>query len=365
MILGVYYSEKDLKKLYKRNLKSKMNFLAEEAFKEEVKVLIFSPSSINWISRKINGLVYNSVLKKWNYEMCPFPDVIYDLATFVQSEKELGKVVRHRLTTEYNLPFINSKSYFNKWGTHKVLSDDSKIITHLPNTVKYYHPFQLVDFLNKYDSVYIKDSGGKRGKNIFKLQKLQNGLYILSYQDSGNMYSEKLTLQEVHSKFVADKLLGKTIIIQQGIDMASLKDRPFDVRILAQKNERENWEVVDKSIRIASPGSIVTNVSSGGEVKKFSEVIPLLFSNSTYISSEIDMLVIKICRVLEKKYGRLGELGIDIAIDIYGYIWLLEVNGKPSKLCIYKSGDLELINKSCRNLVRYSKVLAKFKNEFL
>lgn len=359
MILGIYFNQRNFRRLYNRKLEAKMNFLAEEAIKEEVNILVFSPLSIDSLSKNINGLTYNAESKNWELTVYPFPDIIYDRATFLEEEKEIGGLVRERLIKEYNLPFINSKSYFNKWETHEVLSNNIEIIKYLPDTVKYYHPCQLIDFLDKYNSVYIKDSGGRLGKNIFKLQKAELGFYIMSYQNSGNKYSDKLTLQEIHNKLAAYKLLGRNIIIQQGIDVALLALHPFDVRILAQKSEVGNWEVVDKSIRVASPGSIVTNISSGGEVKRFDEVIPLLFSNSSSISSEVDILVIKVCETLEKKYGKLGELGIDIAIDKNGKVWLLEVNGKPAKLCIYHSGNLELINRSCRNIVRYSKVLFK------
>lgn len=363
MILGIYFNQKNFKRLSKRKLQVKMNFLAGEAIKEEVQVMVFSPLSIDWLTKNINGLIYNAVSNKWELTVYPFPDIIYDRATFPEKEKEIGRFVRDRLYKEFKIPFVNNKSYFNKLETHEVLSNHSAIIKYLPETAKYSHPCQLVDFLDKYNSVYIKDSGGKLGKNIYKLQKAPDELYILSYQDSGNNYSDRLTLQEIHSKFAADKLLGMNILIQQGIDIAALNDHPFDVRILAQKNERQNWEVVDKSIRVASPGSIVTNVSSGGEVKKFSEVIPLVFPNSIAISSEVDMLVITVCEALEIKYGKLGELGIDVAIDKSGRLWLLEVNGKPAKLCIYHSGNPELINRSCRNIVRYSKVLFKQMNE--
>jgi hypothetical protein len=40
-------------------------------------------------------------------------------------------------------------------------------------------------------------------------------------------------------------------------------------------------------------------------------------------------------------------------------VWIIEVNGKPAKLCIYHSGDISLINKTCHNIISYSKELFK------
>jgi glutathione synthase/RimK-type ligase-like ATP-grasp enzyme len=359
MILGMYVNDRNLKKLYTGQLQWKMNFLAEEAAKQSVDLIVFSLSCIDWHNNKINGLHYNSDKKTWNMNIFTFPDIIYDRATFPDKEKEAGKFVRERFAKEYTIPFLNTKSYFNKLETHEMLSKSPIIAQYLPKTAKYNHPFQIVEFLDIYNSVYVKDSAGKLGKNIFKVQKASDELYYLKYQINKKNQQDKLTLQEIHKIITRDKLPGKNIIVQQGIDVALLDSHPFDIRCLVQKNGLMNWEVTDKSIRLAAPGSVVTNVSSGGEVKQFNEVVPLLFSSSIDISNEIDTLLIRVSSYLENNYGNLGELGIDIAIDCTGGIWLIEINGKPAKLCIYHSGNLELINKSCNNVISYSKQLFK------
>lgn len=357
MILGIYVNNRNLKRLYNGELQWKMNFLAEEAAKQSVQLIVFSLSCVDWHINKINGLAYNSDKRIWNMGIFPFPDVIYDRATFTDKEKKAGKFVRDRFAKEYTIPFLNTKSYFNKLETHEVLSKSPIIVQYLPKTSKYNHPFQIVEFLDRYSSVYVKDSAGKLGKNIYKIQRASDELYYLKYQVNKKNQTDKLTLQEIDRIITRDKLHGKNIIIQQGIDVALLDNHPFDIRCLVQKNGLMNWEVTDKSIRLAAPGSVVTNVSSGGEVKQFNEIVPLLFSNSIDISNEIDTLLIKVCSYLEKTYGSLGELGIDIAIDYTGRIWLIEVNGKPAKLCIYHSGNIELINKACNNIISYSKRL--------
>jgi glutathione synthase/RimK-type ligase-like ATP-grasp enzyme len=363
MILGVYFNNRNFKRLIKGSLDFKMSSLAKSAAKEGVQILVFSPFCLDWHSERINGLTFSTENNKWESTECTFPFIIYDRATFTDKEKEIGNFVRQRLNKDYKISFVNSKSYFNKWETHKVLSKSPNILGYLPETARYVHPSQIVDFLNKYASVYMKDSAGRLGKNIFKLQKTENSLYTLNYQIDGLTHSDKLPLEKIHSFLMDNKFVEKNIIIQQGIDVAKIDNHPFDIRILAQKKDIDNWEVVDKSLRVASPGSIVTNISSGGEVRKFNAVIPLLFSDSSLISKDINTLSINVCKALEKKYGKLGELGIDMAIDKTGKIWIIEVNGKPAKLCVFHSGDLELIDRSCRNIIIYSKQLYKLRNE--
>jgi len=64
------------------------------------------------------------------------------------------------------------------------------------------------------------------------------------------------------------------------------------------------------------------------------EVLKVLFRNPSDIKSQlrkIRRLSIRIAQLLDKRIGLLGEIGLDIAIDEEGAIWLIEVNGKPQK----------------------------------
>jgi D-alanine-D-alanine ligase-like ATP-grasp enzyme len=104
----------------------------------------------------------------------------------------------------------------------------------------------------------------------------------------------------------------------------------------------------------ASKESVVTNISAGGEARKFEEVIPQVFPGlEAFIERQINSMSNNICRCLEKKYGRLGELGIDAALDESGKLWLLEINGKPAKSCVHNSNSPELIHTAYSNIVKY------------
>lgn len=363
MILGVFLSRKMIKKIARGTNVSGLQFLAEESINEGIKLIAFSPDDVDWWSKSINALIYTKE-GKWVKEISPFPDVIYDRSLLPLGEKEIGKISRERFKSEYKIPFLNNRHYFPKWETHKILLPCKETRKYLPDTALCTHPVSLIKFLNKYRVVYIKDSGGSRGENIYKIYRRDDGVLIVSYVKSGKVYVNEISLKDIYTKIINGSLYGKKVILQQGINLAHYQGRPFDIRVLVQKDASGRWIISDKSIRIANSSySPVTNVSNGGEVKKFADVIPKLFPISNMkIKDELDKMLLSICNCLERNYGLLGELGIDVALDIHGRLYLLEVNGKPAKTCIRRSNNSQLIHEVYSNIIKYCKYLYENKN---
>ncbi|MNJ53594.1 Endospore coat-associated protein YheD [compost metagenome] len=54
-----------------------------------------------------------------------------------------------------------------------------------------------------------------------------------------------------------------------------------------------------------------------------------------------------------------GELGIDLAVDTSGRIWLIEVNSKPSKNDNTPIGDSK-IRPSVKQVIEYARYLSGF-----
>lgn len=364
MILGILVNSDVLHRFDNGKITAGIDSLAEEAILQNVEVVVFSPAHIDWWDKKVNGFIFSCNDKKWKRGICDFPDVIYDRAIFSKYEKEMGKLVRKLLKEQYNIPYVNGKNYFNKWNTHKLLLSCNSLKQYLPDTALCTNILSLDRFLDMYKDVYIKDSGGKRGKNIFKVHKESKGVYAVSYRDGRENHYKRLSLEQVFNNVINVKLKDKVVIMQQGIDLAHIDERTFDLRLHAMKNGLGKWEIIDKSVRVGAQGSPVTNISSGGEIKKFHEVIPLVFPDLVNsISEKVDSMALDICRFLEQKYGSLGELGIDAALDVYGRLWFIEVNGKPAKKCIYGSNDNKLIRYANKNLVQYCCYIVDMKNE--
>lgn len=47
----------------------------------------------------------------------------------------------------------------------------------------------------------------------------------------------------------------------------------------------------------------------------------------------------EIASVLEEKFGRMMEFGLDVGVDVAGRVWLIEVNPKPGREIFRQMGD--------------------------
>ncbi|NMA69039.1 MAG: YheC/YheD family protein, partial [Desulfitobacterium sp.] len=66
---------------------------------------------------------------------------------------------------------------------------------------------------------------------------------------------------------------------------------------------------------------------------RLSDVLALYFPlREKEIIQKIEFLAEMIGYAMEDKYGYLGELGIDLGIDVNGKVWVIEVNGRPLKV---------------------------------
>jgi len=358
MILGLYLNRGTYYALSKGEVPSGIQLLAEEAAKEDITLVALTSAGIDWWHQTIKGRCYSKDAQVWEQGVYPFPNVIYDRATLGKSERESGKLTRQRFRDYFRIPFINNNNSFGKWNTHKSLMAYLEINVHLPETYLYRHPYYLNKLLQAYQFVYLKATAGSMGKNIYRVSLAYDNVLVLSYRKNGRNYNDTMTIDGFHSRVIKGKLQGKRVIIQQGIDLACLGAMPFDIRLLVQKDQKGVWGLVDKSVRLAPEGSVVTNISSGARVERFDEVVPAVFAEKfPLISQGLETLTLAICHRLEDSYGLQGELGIDMALDKGGRLWLIEVNAKPSKISVRKSGDKNVIERAYSNPVKYAKYL--------
>ena len=114
-------------------------------------------------------------------------------------------------------------------------------------------------------------------------------------------------------------LENRPAVIQQGIPLAQVGGRPFDIRVLAQKDSRGHWVVTGAAARVAPPGSFLTNVGAGGEAVPLERVILHMAAGdpgpADAAAQRVREVSLAVCRALDARWGALGELGIDLGFD--------------------------------------------------
>ncbi len=212
-------------------------------------------------------------------------------------------------------------THASKWQKYRTLVREPSIRPHIPETA-IFNKSSLMDFLEKYSFVYLKPIAGTGGYGIIKASKkankyvLQTSRYTFTLQDISDLY-HKLT-----------RIIGKKrYMIQQGISLISIDNRPIDFRVLVLR-PYEKWELIGIMGKLAGKNKIVTNHSRGGR--------PILFAKAMKKSlrlSELDMhrleanlnaVSMAIVKQLSKDYRYVREVGIDMAVVTDLNIGILE-----------------------------------------
>lgn len=208
------------------------------------------------------------------------------------------------------------------------MKENDTLAGYLPET----HMLTETDFwrmLNQYGAVVIKPSEGSQGYGVVQVTKLREERFEIH---SGNtkIICERSGLMEFLDK---EKYRRKIYIVQEKIPLSTVVDRPFDIRVMVQRQEDGNeWSVTGKLVKVAARGYFITNVSP--------EIIELnaAFEKSSLledvdfrvISDDLDIIAILTATQLEEYYPNSQIFGLDIGITDKGKLYIIEANLKPS-----------------------------------
>ena len=125
----------------------------------------------------------------------------------------------------------------------------------IPYTRRMRSASSLGAVLRAYPYLYLKPESGKAGKGIMmlKFQEKERLPYRLKIQTTRRSTTYKAsTLAKLWARI--RKETGHTpYIMQQGIELASSRKRPFDLRVLVQKNTKGQWSVTGVGARLLAP----------------------------------------------------------------------------------------------------------------
>ncbi len=318
----------------------------------------FDPRRINFGTRTVVGCSYYG--GRWHRGIFPIPDVVYPRdGAYSVNKLAIRKKLQALGCKFFNPPLIG------KWQTYRILSAIDELNKHVPDTSRANSFLQVDTMLRKYGAVYIKPINGSMGRDIIKVSRGQRaGSYQYFYKVKQEPRSGFASNRNVLRQNLGRIMRGHNYIVQQQINLLKINGSISDIRVMVQKDEDGEWSVSGKAFRIGRRGSITSNISGGGSGGKVAAILRRRFPDARtreLILKEIDHLAVEVAKALEKETGPIGELGIDIGVDVNGRVWLIEANLKPARKVFILIGEPSTRRMTIRKPMLYARHLAGFK----
>ncbi|OEF97401.1 YheC/YheD family protein [Desulfuribacillus alkaliarsenatis] len=340
-ILGIVVKSLTGKSAYKEYFRNSNNLNLE--------IILFRPKDINWKTQKIKAEIYNISSGNWQKKNSAFPTVIYN-RYYASNTKAINRLVK--AIGENKL--YNRLTKLNKLETYKALQGTS-VEEYLPSTAQYSQQ-ELIKLLESEGQIILKSTNGTLGNNIYWVQKHMHDEYSI-YKE--NMYEKKSYSDELSFiDKISELTSAEEYILQSYIPLVQIDERRVDFRIMVQKNISGKWETTASLARMTFKDSFITN--SIKKVDSIENVLTELGLSSERIKEiieKIEKISIQAATELDSRIGHCAELGIDIAFDQVGQIWLIEANGRPSKGMFKKLKDKSIINTIYRKPLEYASFL--------
>jgi glutathione synthase/RimK-type ligase-like ATP-grasp enzyme len=332
--------------------------LVDACRKQGAYVYFFTPNDLKGQISHVQGWVYAN---GWRKVTLPAPDVVNNrLTTRKLEDKPSVQHFMREVKSRYNASVFNEK-FLNKSEVFEALAKAPSLRHYLPESHLLSSFRTLKDMCTRHRVVFLKPIRGSLGKGIIRISR-HGSSYICHFATvNGTVTKTYPSLLKMFSG-LSGKIRSTRYQIQQGINIAQISGRPVDFRALVQKNGLGKWAITSVVARIASNHHFVSNLARGGTMSSVRDA--LIRSNLTAGKLEapagLRKAALEIAKGIDAHIpAHFGELGVDLAVDTGGKIWLLEVNSKPSKN-MQQAQPNQKVRPSARQMVRYAQFISGF-----
>lgn len=324
-------------------------------------VYFFPPEEMRASSHFVSGYSYAG--GTWNKKKFPIPNVIYNRLTSRKYENMTNvQQFMNDAKANYGTEIFNEK-YLDKTEVFDALRNDNALHRYLPESYLFKNYQMLKSMSSRHPILFLKPITGSLGKGIIRIRKESGGSYTV--HTTGLNGTHKQTFSSISGVFQAlsGKLKSQRYQLQQGLQLITAGDRNVDFRVLVQKGAKGEWAITSIVGRIAGDQHFVSNLARGGTLDTAKGALAKSSLSAQMKASAYGKLrkaALDIAKGIETQIpNHFGELGIDLAVDKNGKVWLLEVNSKPSKEDNTPLNAERKIRPSVKQVVQYARYLAK------
>src|SRR5690606_38519835 len=213
-------------------------------------------------------------------------------------------------------------------------------------------PVGLRRFVEEHRRVYLKAVGGSLGNGTMDITPVGGGRWRLRYNPGpGRTRTAYLPSFGALWEAVLRLVRGRPYLAQQAIALARVQGRPFDLRLLVQKQPDGQWRCTGGAARVAGPGQITTHVPRGGRRMAMDAALAAAFGPAAAreLAQRAAALAQQAARAMEAALGReFMEMSLDLGIDEQQRLWIFELNSKPLRV-----DEKDIQRRWVQNLIQY------------
>ncbi|WP_127530121.1 YheC/YheD family endospore coat-associated protein [Paenibacillus kobensis] len=316
-------------------------------------VIMYTPNGVDMKRKQVSGYIYQD--GSWKWKTVGFPKMNMDIGFY--NEADMAKATKVKKN-----PALRFTGYGlgNKCRIQKHLDASDYLKPYLLPTEQVQTSQQFIAFVHKHGSVMLKPINGWGGRGIIRITESKDRRYRV--QTNGKPAAD---LSQAGLASYVKGILGQgRHVMQKWIDIRNKDGQVYDIRALMQKNGEGKWQLTGMAVREGKNGSITSNIKSGGNAHGVQEYLESQFNEEEgqALTSSIVEVAEYIPPYTEKSYrSRLFELGIDLAVDRSGKLWLIEINIKPGKSIMHRVYGRKAWEKCLRHPFEYARFLASTK----
>jgi hypothetical protein len=253
----------------------------------------------------------------------------------------------------------------DKWVVMKTLLNHDILRLYTPETKKWSKAV-LQDMLRCHRMVYVKPNRGAKGIGVMRVEiKYAEGTtsYVCRV---GTLVAEFRSFGELYT-FIRSRIRQTPYLVQQGIWLTRHDDRPFDLRLMVQRNPRGKWKATGIVARVAAPDRIVTNGSQGGISFPAGEALAGYWTDEEEKQRHFrkwKRLGRLSAKHMQKKFPNLKEIGLDLGLDETLKPWILEINFRPDPVPFAKLSNHGMLFKIVKYGAAYGRIYPNVKRKF-